>query len=384
MIVAFDTYMLAKAHRAVGIYQYAKNLFLEFGKLTAEDDSLTMRYFVAPEYSENFLLDAHYRNLKPAPTPSLNHDSLWRMGLVNFAAAAVDADLVFSPAPKILPFKVPAVVTIHDVMPSKLPPGMLDRRTVYGLTAQSWIAAKFSTKIITDSHHSKKDIAESFSIDPDKIAVVYLGYETSVFNTLPVDPDAQELLHAELGITRPYIIHHGLVQSRKNLLRLIRAYKILLHRWKEGFDLVLAGGFGHGAREIQAEASSLTEGRVIFTGPLSDEKLGMLLKNASLAVIPSLYEGFCLPIVEAMASGIPTIGANNSCIPEVSGSVLRYFDAYSEGEMASVMHEVLSSTDLQRQLREAGLQRASEFSWEKCARETLNVLTSVCKQKDRG
>jgi glycosyltransferase involved in cell wall biosynthesis len=381
VIVAFDTYMLTEAHRGVGIYQYAKNLFLQFGKLTADDDSLSMRYFVAPEYSEKFLLEANYRNLKPALTSSLNHDSLWRMGLVNFAAAAVNADLVFSPAPKILPFKVPAVVTIHDVMPAKLPPGMLDRRTVYSLIAQFWIAAKYSKKIITDSHHSKKDIVETFGIDPDKIAVVYLGYETAVFNTVPPDPNAQELLLKQLGITRPYIIHHGLVQSRKNLLRLIRAYKILQNQWKGSFDLVLAGGIGHGAREMQAEASSLTEGRVIFTGPLSDERLGMLLKKASLAVIPSLYEGFCLPIVEAMASGIPTIGANNSCIPEVSGSVLRYFDAYSEEEMASVMDEVLSSSDLQCQLKQAGLQRASEFTWEKCARETLKVLTSECAQK---
>jgi alpha-1,3-rhamnosyl/mannosyltransferase len=381
VIVAFDTYMLAKAYRAVGIYQYAKNLFLEFGKLTAKNDALAMRYFVSPEYSERFILDANYRNFQPVLTSSLNHDFLWRAGLVNFAAAAVDADLVFSPAPKILPFRVPAVVTIHDIMPSKLPPGMLDRRTVYGLTAQSWIAAKFSTKIITDSHHSKKDIVETFSVDPDKIAVVYLGYESSVFNNLPVDSDAQGLLLKELGVTRPYIIHHGLVQSRKNLLRLIRAYKILISRWKLDFDLVLAGGFGHGAQEMKAEASSLTEGRVIFTGPLSNEKLGMLLKTASLAVIPSLYEGFCLPIIEAMASGVPTIGANNSCIPEVTGSVLRYFDTYSEEEMASVMHEVLSSPDLQRQLKQAGLQRASEFTWEKCAMETLEVLTGVCAQK---
>jgi glycosyltransferase involved in cell wall biosynthesis len=377
LIVAFDTLMLSEKYRAVGIYQYAKNLFLEFGKLTAANDAATLRYFVTQGYSENFLFNSRFPGLRPAETRLLKWETLWRMGLANLAASEIHADLIFSPSPRIFPFGTPAVVTIHDVMASKLPTECFGKRTALALTAESWIAAKRASKIITVSHHSKKDIVESCSIHPSKISVVYNGYDAGCFNTNPVDAEQQKALRARLGIQRPYIIHHGMIQSRKNILRLIRAYKILMERWKGEFELVLAGGFGYGSEEIRIEAATVRQGKVVFTGTLSDEDLGTLLKGASLAVIPSLYEGFCLPIIESMASGIPTIGANNSCIPEVSGNALRYFNATSEDEMISVMYEVLSSVDLQNQLRLAGIQRSSEFSWERCARETLSVLVSA-------
>jgi glycosyltransferase involved in cell wall biosynthesis len=377
LIVAFDTLMLSEKYRGVGIYQYAKNLFLEFGKLTAANDAVTLRYFVTKGYSETFLIDARFPGLRPAETRLIKWETLWRMGLANLAAGEIHADLIFSPSPRIFPLGTPAVVTIHDVMASKLPTEFFGKRTALALTAESWIAAKRASKIITVSHHSKKDIVEICSIDPSKISVVYNGYDAGCFNTKPVDAEQQKALLSRLGIHRPYIIHHGMVQSRKNLLRLIRAYKILMELWKGEFELVLAGSFGYGSEEIRTEAATVKQGKVVFTGTLSDEDLGTLLKGASLAVIPSLYEGFCLPIIESMASGIPTIGADNSCIPEVSGNALRYFDATSEDDMISVMHDVLSSSDLRNQLRLAGIQRSSEFSWERCARETLSVLAGA-------
>ena len=107
---------------------------------------------------------------------------------------------------------------------------------------------------------------------------------------------------------------------------------------------------------------------------LPAEDLSILVKNAALCAIPSLYEGFCLPLIEAMACGIPTIASNSSCIPEISAGKLRYFDPLSVEEMAVEMERALTDAGLRKELREAGLRRASEFSWQRCAQETLRVL----------
>jgi glycosyltransferase involved in cell wall biosynthesis len=106
------------------------------------------------------------------------------------------------------------------------------------------------------------------------------------------------------------------------------------------------------------------------------------VRGASLEVIPSLYEGFCLPIVEAMACGIPTIAANSSCLPEISGNVLRYFNPGSVADMAVCMGGVLLSRDLQAELAGRGRERAEEFSWDLCAQETVAVLEQVARRRE--
>ena len=142
-------------------------------------------------------------------------------------------------------------------------------------------------------------------------------------------------------------------------------------------DLVLAGPMGWNHDEIIAMARTANQDsrlRVIFTGPLSDDDLAILVKSAVLEVIPSLYEGFCLPMVEAMACGTPTIAANTSCLPEVSGGVLRYFDPLSVEDIACWMQRALEDSELRRELSRAGVERAAILSWDACARETMNIL----------
>jgi glycosyltransferase involved in cell wall biosynthesis len=146
-------------------------------------------------------------------------------------------------------------------------------------------------------------------------------------------------------------------------------------------DLVLAGPLAWQFEETVAAAKSASNGRgnVVLTGAVNDQDLSLLLRGAEMEVIPSLYEGFCLPMVEAMACGVPTIAAIGSCLPEVSGGVLRYFDPYSVEEMAASMEEVLRSSDLRAELTERGKQRARQFSWELCAQQTLDVVAQVAR-----
>jgi glycosyltransferase involved in cell wall biosynthesis len=268
------------------------------------------------------------------------------------------------------------VVTILDAMYMRLPQEFFGspRARAHFL---AWAGAKLASKIITISNWSKRDLVEIYGVDPAKVEVTYLGYDKRLYNSAPPDPEESASLLGRWGIRRPFILCHGLVQLRKNAHRLIQAWDRVNCASKE-FDaqLVLAGGMGHGHEEIlKVRKASPNSDQIILTGELPDPDLATLVKNASLCVIPSLYEGFCLPMVEAMACGIPTVASNGSCIPEVSGGVLKYFDPYSVEEMAEVIQRALEDSDLRDGLHDRGLARAAEFSWERCAQETLAVFT---------
>jgi glycosyltransferase involved in cell wall biosynthesis len=376
LVIAFDTYYLAEHFRNFGINEYARNLFNEFKTLTADDRSIDVRYFVSRGYPAEMLSSRSSLRFEAVITELLAYRRLWRLGLVSYAAMRAGADLIFSPSPLIVPLGVvPVAVTIHDAIPMRLPRDIAgDNRRLRMFT---WAAARMSQRILTDSEHSKKDLVEIYNLAPEKVSVVYLGYDRSTFNSSPADPVSQASLLERLGIRGSYVLHHGMVQKRKNLAKLIEAYAILLDRHRHlGYQLVLAGPFGFGSEEIRRLADrGVTQGKVIFTGPLPGEELAQLIKGASLCVIPSLYEGFCLPMVEAMACGVPTIAANSSCIPEISGGMLRYFDPHSEEGMAAAIVEVLEHSDLQGELVRNGLKRASQFSWRRCAQETIAALT---------
>ena len=213
-------------------------------------------------------------------------------------------------------------------------------------------------------------------VPEEKVTVIYDACDRAVFNSTPADMTALKSLYLRLGIRKPYLIHHGTIQPRKNLKRLIEAFRLMLSRDDLDLDLVLAGQLGWASDEIvkTAKSSNGSKGNVILTGVLTDGDLALLIKGATLAVIPSLYEGFSLPMVEAMACGVPTVASRTSCLPEISGNALAYFDPLSIEDMASCMRSVLVDTQLSQQLRQRGIARAREFSWERCARETLTVL----------
>jgi len=375
MIIAFDTLLLSRRYRHSGIHEYAKNLFAELRKRIPEEDGVGFRHFVSRGYSDDGVDFRSSSGCQPVASKLLKFHRVWQLGAASVAAAMAGADAIFSPGPTILPSRLlPAIVTIHDAMPVKLPASVIPNSAM--ARAANWFAAKWSRKILTDSESSKRDLVEAYSLQPEKITVVYLGYARAVFNTAPLEPGRQAALLRGKGIRTPYILHHGMVQHRKNLLRLIRAFRLFRSNCKDsGAQLVLAGGFGFGAGEIRREAQKhLSEGQVAFTGPLAAEDLAALIKGAALCVIPSLYEGFCLPLVEAMACGVPTIASDTSCIPEVSGGALAYFDPYSVESMAAQMARAFGDSRLREQLRTAGLERARAYSWERCARETLEVF----------
>ncbi|MCU1308056.1 MAG: glycosyl transferase, group 1 [Acidobacteriaceae bacterium] len=377
--IAFDTWSLSSRFRNQGIHTYAKHLLKNFRDMGSQH-----LVEVCPFFSLSMSNDANSfgpaAGFSPKQTALLRLDRLWRFGGACGAAFLNKADLIFFPSGVVLPLRglIPAVTTIHDVTPVVMP--SFSRRMTHLLRFQLRNAARLSEALITDSNCSKRDIVNLYGVPESKVSVVYLGYDKTNFNDAPPNLEATGTLLRKLKISKAYILHHGVIQPRKNLKRLIEAYRLMLSRNRNlDFDLVLAGPLGWQYEETLAAGNGNdAKGRVVFSGALDDPQLAMLVKGASLVVIPSLYEGFCLPMVEAMACGTPTIAANSSCLPEVSGGVLKYFDPRSTEDIATCMEEVLESDELKRELAERGKHRAASFDWQRCAEQTLEILTTQC------
>jgi glycosyltransferase involved in cell wall biosynthesis len=376
--IAVDSWTLASRFRCQGTYVYTQNLLREFKKLVRENIGLRFSLFASGQNGNDAIHIAPADRFELCSSALLDHDRLWRFGGAGLSASRAHADVMFIPTAATMPVgPVPAVCTIHDVTPITMPSHSTTVSAFQRVLLKG--CARFSRTIITSSECSKRDIVTHLGVPEEKVVVIHDGSDQSLFNTTSPDMPALAALRARLGIEKPYLLHHGTIQPRKNLKRLIQAFRLMLTNNADlDFDLVLVGGRGWASDEIvNAAAESNGRGRVILAGILDDIDLALLIKGATLAVVPSLYEGFSLPMVEAMACGVPTIASNTSCLPEISGKALAYFDPLSIQDMAACMHAVLRDSDLSLRLRQKGLDRAREFTWERCARQTLEVLMKV-------
>jgi glycosyltransferase involved in cell wall biosynthesis len=373
--IAVDSWTLANRFRCQGTYVYTQNLLREFKKLVRKETAVHFSLFASNRNGNDAIHVAPEDGFELCSSALLDHDRLWRFGGAGLSASRAHADVMFIPTAATLPVgRVPAVCTIHDVTPITMPShsagvGAMQRVLLKG-------CARFSHTIITSSECSKKDIVMHLGVPEEKVVVIHDGCDQSLFNANVPDMAALAALRARLGIKKPYLLHHGTIQPRKNLKRLIEAFhRMLANNADLGFDLVLAGRRGWASDDIVNTAEKNNgRGRVILTGILDDTDLALLIKGASLAVVPSLYEGFSLPMVEAMACGVATIASNTSCLPEISANALSYFNPLSIEELAACMQTVLRSSELCRHLSQKGIDRARQFTWERCARQTLDVL----------
>jgi glycosyltransferase involved in cell wall biosynthesis len=365
--------------RYQGTYVYAQNLLAQFKRIAKNDPEIKFCVFSSPQASNDANRIEPDRGFELSSTRWLARDRLWRLGGVSLAASGARADLIFSPTSNILPAgAIPVVCTIHDATPVVMPSHARKVTWLQRFFLRS--ASKRARAIITVSQCSKKDLIETYALPESKISVIYNGYDDATFNDRAPDGERQKMLRKKFGMERSYLWHHGVIQPRKNLKRLIEAYGLMLSRNRNlELDLVLAGPLSWEYEEILAAAANTgnRRGRVILTGALDDSDLVALLKGASLAVVPSLYEGFCFPMVEAMACGVPVVAANASCLPEVSGGVLKYFDPRSVEEIAACLEQMLDDEEGRKALGHCGRKRAAAFSWQRCAEETLKVLVDA-------
>ncbi len=242
--------------------------------------------------------------------------------------------------------------------------------------------AERATKIITVSESTKNDLINLYGIDPKKIRVIYSGIEQE--SRIKNQESRIDEIKAKYRLPECFILYLGTLEPRKNLVGLIRAYellrkKLMIHDSKFIIPkLVIAGGKGWLYKEIfdTIEKSKYVKD-IILTGFVEEDDKQYIYKFADLFVYPSFYEGFGFPPLEAMSHGVPVITSNVSSLPEAVGDSAIMIDPYDHDELARAMERILTEDKLRNILIRKGLERIKKFSWQNCARETLETLTSV-------
>jgi glycosyltransferase involved in cell wall biosynthesis len=257
------------------------------------------------------------------------------------------------------------VVTVHDLAFEEFPAAFNRTwRTMFrqGLSA----AVRRADAIVTPSRNTAEDLLSHTRVDPARVHVVPLA---ASLETAANDPGA---VLDRLGISRPYVLFVGTLEKRKNLLRLVRAYRRLAATGAP-HSLVLAGAPGWGSDELQRELDLEGPGQVIRTGGLEPPDLDAVFRSAAVFAYPSVYEGFGLPVLEAMARGIPTVCSNTSSLPEVAGDAAITVDPKSVSEISEALARLVSDHALAEDLSMRSLAQAERFSWAETARRTLEV-----------
>ncbi|MBI2638509.1 glycosyltransferase family 4 protein [Candidatus Peregrinibacteria bacterium] len=275
-------------------------------------------------------------------------------------------------------YRKPSIVTIHDLTLSLYPGEKMKQwwhRFGYQLTIRSIV--RRSKRVIAVSEHTKRDIVRMLHVDPEKISVIHEGVNPR-FHQITDRHIIDEFLQKS-GLTKPYILYTGVWRSHKNLVNLIKAFAILKHAHHFDGWLVITGKEDPWYPEVkQTVQSEGLEGEVRFTGLIPDEDLVLLYNGALIYVLPSFYEGFGLPALEAFACGIPVCAARSSSLPEVCGEGNAvFFDPHKPADIASKIASVLSDPTQMENLRRKGFARLKDFSWEKMARETLEVYNKI-------
>ncbi len=330
--------------------------------------------------------------LPTQPTPDMPAESdkwcykvvpgskLWTIfGLTREMLKRPKLDVFFSPThygPLFTP--CPEVISILDTS-YKLFPEMFNKKDLYQLSLWGGYSVRHASKIITISNSSKSDIIREYSQPAEKVAVAHLGIKDS-----PGLKMNKKELFEKYNIQGPYILFVGTIQPRKNITRLIEAFSKLESRIKnqesgtKNLELIIIGRRGWDYEEtLAAPAKFGVENHVRFLEEVTDDELPLFYENAKLFVLPSLYEGFGLPVLEAMKYGCPVVTSNISSLPEAGGDAALYFDPENVTDITQKIEKVLKDDNNRSKMIKAGHEQVKKFSWEKSAKEVLEVLTSV-------
>jgi len=299
-----------------------------------------------------------------------------QVGLAKETFFGPKLDVLFVPSHTLPLIRKPGlktVITVHDLGAEYLPATHQLKQRLY-LKLMTNYQLKSATHLIAVSEATKNDLMNKVDIKPEKISVIYEGYNKKLYKPVKGQKLLQTLNRDNLK-PQEYFLFIGTIQPRKNLKRLIEAYALFsqgqaLRKPK----LVLVGNKGWLADEIYALPKKLgIEQHVKFLGYVPDEDLPALYSGAIAFLFPSLFEGFGLPILEAMACGCPVLTSNTSSMPEVAGDGAILVNPYSI-EQISQNISLLLSQKLRSELTRKGFRQVKSFSWEECARQTLNIL----------
>jgi glycosyltransferase involved in cell wall biosynthesis len=270
--------------------------------------------------------------------------------------------------------RVPFIVTIHDAFAYVYP----EAHNLLDNWRYRWhlpYVARRADAVITDSECSRRDLETFLGLDHQRISVVLAGIDGRFRPIL--DAAQRQAVTARYGISVPYLLYVGGLNARKNVPRLLEAFA-RTQQSQKGIQLVLGGKRQWGASEIDETIQRLGLGNAVhFTGYVEDTDLSTLYSAAEAFVFPSLYEGFGLPPLEAMACGTPVITSNVSSLPEVVGDAAMLIEPHDVCNLAQAMHRILTDNQLRQTMKSRGLDRASKFSWAQSARQILRTYQRV-------
>lgn len=309
----------------------------------------------------------------PARTVSAGYKP-WRMAVlmgqwarVGFNRLVPGATLLHATEHLLMPLRdVPTLLTVHDLIYRHFPQ-YHKRLNYWYLNLAMPLYVRRADAVIAVSECTRRDLMVAYGVPPEKVTLVY---EAAAPRFAPPSTDLVARVRARYSLPERFLLTVGTIEPRKNLSRLLAAFEVVARRglvdvW------VVAGrpGWLYDDFFARLEASPCRE-RVILPGFVPDEELPALNAAATVAVLPSLYEGFGLPVLEAMACGTPVVCSEASSLPEFGGDAACYFDPTDPEAMAAALAKVLSDRDLRREMRRKGLQQAACFSWQRAAQET--------------
>src|SRR5688572_22707579 len=354
-----------------GIGTYIRNLLRHLARLDRETE-----FVLLSRPADCEALGALGENFRAVPETAANYSvgeqisiplALWREGVTLFHAP----HYVLPPL-----VRCRSVVTIHDCIHLMFPQYLPSRLALTYARTSITLASRRATRVLTVSESSKRDILRFVDVPSDKIDVIYNAYDER-FGVEPLEEDVVRVreryqLHDE------FVLYAGNVKPHKNLERLIEAFDLVRQRGLEHLKLVIIGDeISKYAALRRAEHSHQLHKYVRLLGYLSEATLAVMYRLGGVFVFPSLYEGFGLPPLEAMASGTPVVTSNVSSLPEVAGGAAVLVDPYNPHAIADGIRRVLTNPQLADELRARGIERSREFSWERSVARTRDLYLEV-------
>ena len=370
MRVAID----ARKLHDFGIGTYTRNLLRHLARIDRDSEYVLLCH--QPDLGIGAQLGPNFRTvLEPSPNYSIREQIH-----VPWVLRRERPDVFHAPHYVMPPaVRCRSLVTIHDCIHLMFPQYLPSRAAYVYAKAVMWSAARRSHRILTVSEASKRDIVRLLNVPAEKIVVVYNAIDER-FRVAPSE-DAIARVRERYQLDHRFVLYVGNIKPHKNLVRLVEAFDELR---KRGFDdltlLIIGDEISKLPALRRAVHSHKLHKHVRFLGYLPDDTLAILYRLAAVFVFPSLYEGFGLPPLEAMACGTPVVTSNVSSLPEVTGDAAVLVDPYDAGSIADGMTKVLSDPALREKLRVKGIARAREFSWERSVSRTLEIYREVAGQ----
>lgn len=379
MHIGIEATSAAESHKT-GVGYYAYNLLWAMSQLRDADHRYTL--YLRRPWSEGTPIGAPEAQAASQWTERvLRFPLLWAQMRLPLELWRHPQDVYFFPTAVLPLLYQPArsVITIHDIAYLFFPEGF-SALLRFWLNVATRIGVRRAKRIIAVSDATRQDLMAYYKVPSRKIAVVHHGVHERFRRFAPSERPAIETIIQKYGLPQPYLLCIGTLQRRKNIPRLLHAFYLLKEKYHLPHKLVLIGQRNPDLpeQEIAAMMHRLAlEQDVVWTGYVDRDDLPALLNGAALFALPSLYEGFGMPLLEAMACGVPVACSNVSSFPEVVGEAGLLFDPYNIDTITTTLYRGLTDEDLRTALIERGLQRAAHFSWETAARKTLKILEEV-------